>query len=306
MSVGMLAQEVMRASLAGAGLALRIPPITVRLRSPLQFLADQIHALYRDYDWLAADAYADIDIRMLPVGGLRRWGAAQVQFIVDGVTPFEPFPIRYALPMFEWGLNWVVSHRLHAHLLLHCAVVAQDEGAVLLPAWPGSGKSTLSAALACGGWRFLSDEYGLVALDDARLMPFVRPVALKNESIEVMRAFAPDAFIGPVFPKTRKGRVAHLRPPKESIRRGEQPVVARAIVFPDFRSGEATTVKRVPGAAAFLKLAGNAFNYEVIGEPAFHAVAALVRGCDVWVLRYGDLVGARAAIDEIMSEAEVR
>ena len=83
MSVGTLAPEVMRASLAGAGLALRIPPITVRLRSPLQFLADQIHALYRDYDWLAADAYADIDIRMLPVGGLRRWGAAQVQFIVD-------------------------------------------------------------------------------------------------------------------------------------------------------------------------------------------------------------------------------
>jgi hypothetical protein len=35
-------------------------------------------------------------------------------------------------------------------------------------------------------------------------------VALKNESIGVIRAFAPQALLGPDFPKTRKGTVAHL------------------------------------------------------------------------------------------------
>jgi HprK-related kinase A len=303
MNVGGLSTAAIRAELAAAGLALSIPPITVRLRSPLAFLADQIHSLYRDYEFVPSDAYADIDIRMLPVNGLRRWAGRQIQFVVDGVTPFEAFPLEHALPMFEWGLNWVVSHRLHGHLLLHCAVAARDGHAVLFPAWPGSGKSTLSAALACSGWRFLSDEYGIVTLDDARLLPFVRPVALKNESIDVMRAFAPEAFIGPVFPQTRKGTVAHLRPPEQSVRRGSDSAVAGAIVFPDFQRGEATSVKRVPSAAAFLKLAGNAFNYEVVGEPAFRAVAKLVRSCSAWILRYSDLAAARAALDDILREA---
>jgi len=303
MNVGSLSSVAIGAELAAGGLALSIPPITVRLRSPMAFLADQIHSLYRDYEFVPADAYVDIDIRMLPVNGLRRWAGRQVQFVVDGVTPFEPFPLEHALPMFEWGLNWVVSHRLHGHLLLHCAVAARDGHAVLFPAWPGSGKSTLSAALACSGWRFLSDEYGIVALDDARLLPFVRPVALKNESIDVVRAFAPEAFIGPVFPETRKGTVAHLRPPEESVRRGSDPAVAGAIVFPDFQRGEGTSVKRVPPAVAFLKLAGNAFNYEVVGEAGFRAVATLIRSCGAWILRYGDLAAARAALDDILQEA---
>jgi len=303
MTVGELSSESVRTRLAREGLALRIPPITVRLRSPLGFLADQVRTLYHDYEFADSAAYADIDIRMLAGAGARRWTRRQVQFVVDGVTPFEPFPVEHALPMFEWGLNWVVSHRLHGHLLLHCAVAARNGRALLLPAWPGSGKSTLSAALACSGWRLLSDEYGVVALDDARLLPFVRPVALKNESIEVMRAFAPDAFIGPLFPKTRKGTVAHLRPPQDSVRRAGEAAVAGAIVFPDFQHGEPTSVKRVPASPAFLKLAGNAFNYEVVGEPAFRAVAALVRNCGAWVLRYGDLASARAALDDIMHQS---
>ena len=302
MTIGALSPEAVRGQFAAEGLALRIPPITVRLRSPLRFLADQIHTLYRDYEFVASDGYADIDIRMLPVAGLRRWAARQVQFVVDGVTPFEPFPVEQALPMFEWGLNWVVSHRLHGHLLLHSAAVAHDGRGVLLPAWPGSGKSTLSAALACSGWRFLSDEYGVIALDDARMLPFVRPAALKNESIDVIRTFAPDAFIGPVFPKTRKGTVAHLRPPEGSLRHGADPVVAAAIVFPDFQPGAAVSVKRVPAAATFLKLAGNAFNYEVVGEAAFRTVAKLVGTCSAWVLQYGDLAAARTALDGIMRE----
>jgi HprK-related kinase A len=292
--------------MAAQGLALRIPPITVRIRSPLPLFAEQVRAMYRDYELADAGDFVDVDIRMIRVRGVRRWTRPQVQFIVDGSTPFDPFPIDHALPMFEWGLNWVFGQRMHNYLLLHAAAVERDGQALLLPAWPGSGKSTLSASLACRGWRLLSDEFGVVTLSDIKVLPFARPVALKNESIAVMRAFGPDATFGPTFPKTRKGAVAHLRVPEESVARGDEPATIGAIVFPDFQSGSSNWIRPLPKATALLKLAGNSFNYEVIGEVGFRALSAIVGRCESYVLRYGDLADAHAALKEIMSKAPGR
>jgi HprK-related kinase A len=303
MNVGALSPEQVHALMAAHGLSVAIPPITVRIRSPLLSLATQIQALYRDYPLVGVADFAHVDVRMMPVRGWRKWTRPQVQFIVDGITPFDPFPVDHALPMFEWGLNWVFSQRMHGYLLLHAAVVERGGRAMVLPAWPGSGKSTLAASLASRGWRFLSDEFGVVTFSGADVLPFPRPVALKNESIDVMRAFEPEGFIGPVFPKTRKGDVAHFRVPVEGVRRGSESTRVGAIVFPDFQAGEPVSVRPLEKATAFLKLAGNAFNYEVVGERGFRAVASIIRRCESYVLRYGDLAEAHGAIDEIMSKA---
>jgi len=297
-----LAPGEVRRRMAAEGLALRMQPITVRVRSPIRAFAAQIHALYRDYEVLDPRDYADVDVRMLPVPGVRRFARPQVQFVVDGVTPFEGFPLDHALPMFEWGLNWVFVHRMHEYLVLHSSVVERDGRAVLLPAWPGSGKSTLAASLAVRGWRYLSDEFGVIATDSARVVPFVRPAALKNASIGVMRAFAPDSFIGPLFPGTRKGEVAHFSTPAENVRRGGESVDVAAIVFPDFQAGEAATAEPLASSATFLKLAGNAFNYETVGARAFAAVTAIVRRATSHILRYGDLDDAHRALDAIIAQ----
>jgi HprK-related kinase A len=306
LSVGTLPARDVRERMAAQGLALRIPPITVRLRSPLSFFAEQIQALYRDYELADAGDFADVDIRMIRVPGPRRWWRPQVQFIVDGVMPFDPFPIDHALPMFEWGLNWVFGHRMHAYLLLHAAVVERDGQALVLPAWPGSGKSTLAASLACRGWRLLSDEFGVVTFSGTEVLPFVRPVALKNESIGIMRAFDPGSYYGPIFPRTRKGTVVHFRVPEESVLRGQEPATVAAIVFPDFQADKATLIRPLPKATALLKLGGNSFNYEIVGEKGFRAVSAIVRRCESYMLRYKDLATAHAALDEIMSKAPGR
>jgi HprK-related kinase A len=274
------------------------------VRSPLRFLAEQMRDLYCDYELADAADFADVDIRMLRVRGLRTRAHPEVQFVVDGITPFDPFPLTHALPMFEWGLNWVFAHRMHRYLLLHAAVVERGDQALVLPAWPGSGKSTLAASLACRGWRYLSDEFGIIALKSVEAVPFARPAALKNDAIDVMRSFAPDAFIGAVFPETRKGTVAHFRVPTPSILRGRVSARVAAIVFPDFKSGAPISLVTLGKATAFLKLAGNAFNYEVVGERGFRAVSALVRQSGSYVLRYGDLADAHATLDDIMRKAQ--
>jgi HprK-related kinase A len=281
------------------GIALRIPPVTVRVRSDVPAFALQLHDVYRDYELRAAAEFADVDIRVLA----RRWRSKEVDLVVDGTTPFDPFPVEHALATFEWGLNWVFAQRTNMWLLLHAAAVERDGSALLLPAYPGGGKSTLAASLATRDWRLLSDEFGIVTDERGTVRPFVRPPAIKNAAIDVLRKFAPDASFGPVMPNTRKGTIAHMRVPRASIAGGEAAARAGMIAFPEFEAGAPVSVARIGRADAFMRLAVHAFNYEVLGERAFRMVGELVRRCPCHVLRYGNLGEAHAALDSLARTA---
>ena len=174
---------------------------------------------------------------------------------------------------------------------------------MIMPAWPRSGKSTLSTALAFSGRRLLSDELGIVRLSDDQVLPLPRLVPLKNQSIEVIRKFAPDARIGPLFPNTRKGTIAHVSPPVESIRLAQQPAEPRWLVFPKWESGAPVTLQPMKPANAFLMVATNAFNYEVIGEGGFLAVQKLILNCRCYSLVYSDLRAAVPLLNELSESA---
>jgi HprK-related kinase A len=282
---------------------LAMGPFTVRLRAArrLDGFAEHLYALYRDYPLAASGTLADFHVALEERRHVRRWIQPQVLFKTDGRSLFEPFPRDTALPLFEWGLNWCVGQRSHQYLMLHAAVVERDGRAVLLPAVPGSGKSTLCAALIHRGWRLLSDEFGLVDLAGHDLVPFPRPVALKNRSIAVIRRYAPEAVFGPAFPKTRKGMVAHLRPPAASVRRMAEPARPGWIVFPRFEAGAPLVLRTLTQPHGFFRLANNAFNYEITGSEGYRAVADLVRSCACHELVYGDLDEAVAGIDRLAS-----
>jgi HprK-related kinase A len=304
MRVAELSPESFASQTAGEGVLLCMRPVAVRVRSPLRAFSIQLHALYGDYEINAPDGFAHIDIRMLRVPGLP-WHAALVQFLIDGTAPFDPFPLEHALPMFEWGLNWVFAQRTNTHLLLHAAVVERRNRAVLLPAYPGAGKTTLAASLAYRGWRLLSDEFGVVCEGGEHLVPFPRPLALKNASIDVMRNLAPQAPIGPLFEGTRKGTVAHVPAPHDAVKQAGDLARAAAVVFPEFSPEASPKIERLGQTDAFMRLAGHAFNYEVIAEQGFRTVACLVRRCPRYLLRYGNLDAAHAALETLISEVEL-
>jgi HprK-related kinase A len=283
------------------GLPLLMGPFAVRLRTRLTALARQLHSLYRDFPTAEPEALTDFHLALESPRGLRRWVCPQVLFKIDGLGLFEPFPKDTALPLFEWGLNWCIGKRSHQYLMLHAAVVERNGRAMVFPALPGSGKSTLCAALIHRGWRHLSDEFGLVEPETLNLVPCPRPIALKNASIEVIRRFEPEAGFGPLFPKTRKGTVAHLRPPAPSVRRMHETARPGWIVFPRFAAGSGLVLKPLAGTHAFLRLANNAFNYEIMGSDGFAAVANLIRLCPAYELKYGDLDEAVAKLDTLAS-----
>jgi len=221
--------------------------------------------------------------------GFPRVDKRVVRFSVDGRAPHEDMPAAQALPVLEWGINLVIALRSHSFLMLHAAAVENGGRAILLPAAPGQGKTTLCAGLSLRGWRLLSDEFGLIRPGHTELIPVPRPMALKNESIDVIRRFEPEAVIGPEISNTRKGTVAHVKPSAQSIDEMRQAAPAHWIVFPRWRHEASTSLTEVSKAEGFMFLATNAFNYELLGEAAFHTVAGLVNQTRCFRFEYSDL-----------------
>jgi HprK-related kinase A len=229
-----------------------------------------------------------------------------VRFWCDGQSPYEPFVASNALPLMEWGTNWQIGRRFNERVLLHAGVVEREGVALVMPALPGSGKSTLTAALSLRGWRLLSDEFGALDPETLELVPVLKPVALKNQSIAVMRAFEPQVELGTLFPNTRKGDVAHLAPPAAAVARRHESAFAGAVVMPRWQAGESTRMEALDPHIAFSSLAFNAFNYAVAGVSGFEAVAALARDCPVWQLVYSDLDDAIATLGRLWPEVVER
>jgi HprK-related kinase A len=144
----------------------------------------------------------------------------------------------------------------------------------------------------------------LVRPEGGQLLPLPRLIPLKNESIEVIRKFRPDAIIGPSFLETRKGTVAHVQPPVDSIRRAQEPARPRWFVFPRWVADAPLTLEPMPKSQAFLMVATNAFNYEVLDETAFRLVSEMVRACDSYSLIYSNLDEAVNALDELARDGD--
>lgn len=299
MNVGDLALADLRQRLTSNGLCFGCGPFRIRLRTSIAQFAALLHGLYAHYPVYSDPGIDDYRIKLDWASLPRRWIRPVVRFTADGPAPFTDVPVARALPTLEWGTNWCIATRAHHLLMLHAAVVERDGLAIILPASPGDGKSTLCAALAHSGWRLFSDEFGLVRPEDGLLLPLPRPISLKNQSIEVIRAFVPDAYFGPSYHGTHKGTVAHVRPPAESVARSAEPSRPGWIVFPRWSAGAPLTLEPIAKDQAFMKVATNAFNYEVLGELAFNAVARMVRTCDSYALTYSNLTDAIGALNAL-------
>jgi HprK-related kinase A len=259
-------------------------------------LAHQVQRVYRNFPHLTHGSWADLHLDLNFAHGWRRFIRPQIHLVCDGQRPFEPFPASTGLPLFEWGANWLIGRRMNQVLLLHAGVVERDGLALVMPATPGSGKSTLTCALSLRGWRLLSDEFGAYSPAAHGFLPVLKPAALKNESIEVIRRFEPEVVLGPEFPETRKGTVAHLPPSRDAVARVHEKALPGAIVLPRWEKGSATRWESVPQSEAFAALAFNAFNYNLMGELGFRSAVSIVRQCPAWRLTYSDLDDALATL----------
>jgi HprK-related kinase A len=307
LTVGSLSRAELGLRMARDGIVLQTGCFLVHLRSSIPAVIDGIAVMYRDYPLHAADAFADFHLDLSRPATLRRWYRPQVHMLCDGEALFQPLPLPQAFPMLEWGLNWCVANWAHRYLMIHAAVLERGGRAVMLPAPPGSGKSTLCAALAHRGWRLLSDELTLIRPEDGMIVPLPRPISLKNASIGVMRDYLRNdggsvAFTTPVD-DTMKGTVAHLRAPADAVARSAEWARPAWVVFPRYQAGAASTLEPVEHAATHMDLAKNAFNYSLLGARGFDTLADMVGTVRSYRYTYSALDDAIAVFERLAVQA---
>lgn len=283
-------------------LALRLGPFTAALTTDIAGLVDDLRALYPPDSFRPAGGFADFHVTLRRGRGVRRWWRPQVDFLLDGEAPFKPLPLDQALPMFEWGINYAIAALAQTYLIIHAAALERGGRVVIMPGTPGAGKSTLAAALAHRGWRLLSDELALIRPADRHIVPLARPVSLKNQSIGIIRQFAPAARFSRETLDTAKGTVALMAAPPDSIARVAETAPAGWIVFPRWEAGGAARLEPFSKAAALVEVAHNALNYSMHGAAGFDLLAALFDRCGCYRFTYGALDEAVAAFEALAEE----
>ena len=196
-------------------------------------------------------------------------------------------------------MNWCIATQAHQYLILHAAVIEKDGRAAILPGDPGSGKSTLCAALIHAGWRLLSDELALIDLQQGLLHAIARPVSLKNESIDVIDRWVDGAVFSARYTDTVKGTIALLRPPEQAVARINEPAIPAWVITPEYAPDAQATLQPSSRAVTFMELAHNGFNYSIHGAQGFDALSQLVDQCQCFHFRYSKLEDAVAAFDSL-------
>ena len=304
MKVSQLATEDLRKMMATDGININLGIASFNIVCPLAKVADNFYQLYANHSLVEPDQGIDFHIKIKPSSSLRRWFWPQVEFVCDQHRPFLPLPTSQAYPFLEWGMNYCIAAHCHNYLLLHAAVLAKGDKAIVLPAPPGSGKSTLTCYLAHTGWRLLSDEMAVINIDTNEVTPFIRPICLKNDAIDIVKTWFNNAVISDVAKDTKKGDVAHVRPPSQHLDTMYDTARIVGIVFPTYDSETDIAVEPLTKCDTFLETVDNDFNANVLASEGFNALTSIVEQADGFKVRYSDMQSMVSFLQQVIDSHE--
>ncbi|GAC12850.1 HprK-related kinase A [Aliiglaciecola lipolytica] len=266
------------------------------LTSDVKHVHSVAKSLYADSS--ERDLPVDFKVRLVFDSLVRRFIKPQISFYADQHSPFKPLPLSQAPAVLEWGMNWCVAAHEYSKLLIHAAVLVKNGKAIIFPALPGSGKSTLTAHLGLSGWETYSDEMAIIDIDTAMVNPVYRPVCLKNNSIDLIKKWHPEAFFTPTCVDTQKGDVAHVKVLDWHRYQNLQKVPIVAVVFPKYAAETELTIYSLSQLYGFNSLSKNAFNYNVLGATAFNTVDKIIKSSSLFEIQYNNLKDVDAFLTE--------
>lgn len=258
--------------------------------SPRSVLADVQYIYGSEATQSSLDTPVDFEVSLNQAALLRRFIRPQVTFSTDQQTPFKPMPKSQAYPVLEWGMNWCIAAYDFNRFIVHAAVLEKNGKAVMFPAAPGSGKSTLTAFLSQNGWNLFSDEMTIIDFKTNLANPMYRPVSLKNESIDLVKNWFPDSVFSNTALNTQKGDVALFKAIDWDTFSKLQKTEIVGVIFPKYDANiEQTTIYTMNQIQGFEQLATNAFNYNITGLSGFETVSEVIKSSKQFEIHYNDV-----------------
>jgi len=287
--IGDISRDILARRLRREGVHLNTGGFTTQLQIELPNLVDEFAEMYAQYPVEDPPGIDDARLRIGPPSLPYRYTNSRAAAWMNWERVFDSVPAERAYTLLESALNWVIASSDVAPLVVHAAVVERYGRALIMPAATGSGKSTLSAALAWRGWRLLSDEMAAFRLEDGSLLPNPRPVSLKNKAIEVITAFEQRARLSRIYRGTPKGNIAYMQPPPDTVSGAHESAVPALVVTPSYRVGAVATLKAMDRIEGFRLLVDNAVNYSSMLRTGFEVLTGIVERCRFYALTYSDL-----------------
>ena len=277
---------------------LDLHPFKFAISSDLNCVHKNLKTIYGDLVGDYDDSIVDYELTIKSTQGLRKFIKPQARFFCDQKEPFKALSHDKAYAFLEWGMNWVIAAHEVQHVIIHSAVLAKGNKAILFPAPPGSGKSTLTAYLAFNGWRLLSDEMALIIPNTTTITPFVRPICLKNQSINIAKDLCLNANFSELAKNTHKGDVIHMSPPKLSWDKRMENAELVAVVFPNFRADINLQIYELNKCQAYMELVKNAFNYSVLRNTAFSTLTKVIDNIKTFEIFHNNLAEVKDFLEQ--------
>lgn len=220
---------------------------------------------------------------------------------LDGEAAGPPLDLDGLAPAVKAALLTRAVNAYPFALDLHAALLRREGHALLLPAAPGGGKTTLAAALARAGFAYHTDEVTL--LEPAQLAARGVPVCLsvKAGGEAVLERDYPGLAALPLHRRGDHRLVRYLPPP---VRPGDPDLdrhwPVRWIVFPRYRADAPTELRPLSRVEGLRRLLAECLAWRLaLDEARVAGLVAWIAGIAVHELEGGDLEAAVRALDGI-------
>ena len=299
-SIKDIEKKALNEALKAGSLEILLGPFSARIQGTDSSLVEFLYDAYRDVGARTELCdVTDIALKIGPPSWIRKYIRPQVICDPGFQVPVLPLPSHMSALALEMGMNLGVALKCCRYVTFHAGAVANEKGGILISADSGGGKSTLTASLMEEGYRLLSDEFGLLNMDDASLVAYPRPVSLKNQSIEIVRELSGSDWISSVLEGTPKGRIAYRRVRPGDIEGANKPATPRLILFPNYHPEGEHYARAVPSSEAMMRMIPSSINYHLLGERAYSALVRLMDTATAYEIGYKSTEQAHIIVSDL-------